>query len=185
MHWPGSYFKSWVTVQSQLLKDSSPTTMRFPSVLYLLPSIVLQTRSSPAAAGNDKSFPGSLPSPPVVLGRPQLISDPVLTGFPARSVSSASPFDASAFPELTVSGALDSPNSVTPGTFPLTEATPNPGVCQGLIEDLDITGLGERQQPSRYTNFVSQGIYRCSNNVLHDEHPHRSPPHIFSESLDW
>ena len=148
--------------------------MRLPSVLYLLPSIVPlpQSQSPPPPAGNAESFAGLLSPAPVALG--QLTSDAVLTPLPARAVSSASAFDISVLPRSAVSSTLDSPNGVTPGTFHLTDATPDPsGVCQGLIEDLDITGLGERQQPSRYTNFVLQGIYRCPNNVLRDEHPHR------------
>jgi len=171
--------------RSQPLNCSSTTTMRFPSVLYLLPSIVPHPQPPPTPAGNVESSADLLSPPPVALGLSQLTSDPVLTRFPARAVSSDSPFDTSALPGSTISSALDSPNSVTPGTFHLRDATPDPsGVCQGLIEDLDITGLGERQQPSRYTNLILQGVYRCPNNILHDEHPHRSPHHILSESLD-
>ena len=150
--------------------------MRLPSVLYLLPSIVPQPQSPPTPAGNVESFAGLLYPPPVALGPglPQLTSDPVLTRFPARAVSSASALDISVLPGSAVSSALNSPNGVTTGTFHLRDATSDPlGVCQGLIEDLDITGLGERQQPSRYTNFFLQRIYRCPNNVLRDEHPRR------------
>ena len=158
--------------------------MRFPRVLYLLPSIVPQPQSPPTPAGNVEPFTVLSP-PPEALGLPQVTSDLVLTCFPARAVSSVSPFDASALPQSAVSSAVDSPNDVTLGTFHSRDATPDPsGICQGLIEDSDITGLGERQQPSRYTNFVLPGVYRCPNNVLHDEHPHRSPHHILSESLD-
>ena len=159
--------------------------MRFPRVLYLLPSIVPQPQSPPTPAGNVKPFTGPLSPPPEALSHPQLTSDPVLTCFPARAVSSVSPFDASAPPQSTVSSALDSPNSVTLGTFYSRDAASDPsGICQGLIEDSDITGLGERQQPSRYTNFVLPRVYRCPNNVLHDKHPHRWPHHVLSESLD-
>ena len=149
--------------------------MRFPSVLYLLPSIVPQPQSPPTPAGNVQSSTDILSPPPVALGLSQLTPDPVLTCFPARAVSSDSPLDTSALPGSAVASALNSPNGETSGTFHLRDAIPNPsGVCQGLIEDLDITGLGERQQPSRYTNFVWQGIYRCPNNVLCDKPPHRS-----------
>ena len=86
-------------------------------------------------AGNVESCAG-LVSP--ALGLPQLTSDSVPARFPARA------FDTSALPGSAVSSALDSPNGVTPGTFHLRDATPDPsGVCQGLIEDLAITGLGE------------------------------------------
>ena len=133
--------------------------MRFPSVLYLVPSIVPRPQSPPTLAGNVDCFAGLLSPAPVALGLPQLTSDPVLTRFPARALSSDSAFDSSALPGSSVSSKLDSPNGVTPGTFHLRDATPDPsGVCQGLIEDLDITGLGERQQPSRYANFVLPGI---------------------------
>ena len=149
--------------------------MRFPRVLYLLPSIVPQPQSPPTPAGNFEPFTGLLSPPPEAQDLPQLTSDPVLTCFPARAVSSVSPFDASAVPQSAVSNALDSPNSVTLGTFHSRDAALDPsGICQGLIEDSDIAGLGERQQPSRYTNFVLQGVYRCQNIVLRDEHPHRS-----------
>ena len=159
--------------------------MRFPRVLYLLPSIVPQPQSPPTPAGNVEPFTGLLSPPPVALGLSQLTPNPLLTRFPARAVSSVLPFGASPLPGSAVSCAADSPNGVTLGTFHSRDAASDPsGICQGLIEDSDITGLGERQQPSRYTNLVLQGIYRCPNNVLHDEHPHRSPRHILSESLD-
>ena len=186
---PGRYLKSWATVQSQPRKDSGVTTMRLPSVLYLLPSIVPRPQSqAPTPAENVESFAGLLPPSPVALGLPQLTPNPVLTRFPTRAVSSDSAFDTPALPGSAVSSALDSQNGVTSRTFHLREATPDPsGVCKGLIEDLDITGLGERQPPSRYTNFVLQGVYRCPNNVLRDEYPHRSDswtsPYV-SESLD-
>ena len=182
MHEPLSLL---VTLPSQPVKDSGATTMRFPRVLYLLPSIVPQPQSAPTPAGTVEPITGLLSPPPEAQSPPQLTSDPVLTRFPARAVSSVSPFDASALPGIAVSSALNSPNGVTLGTFHFRDATSKPsGICQGLIEDSDITGLGERQQPSRYTTFVLQGIYRRPNNVLHDEHPHRSPHHILSESLD-
>ena len=143
-------------------------------VLYLLPSIVPLPQSPPPPTGNAESFAGLVSPAPVALSPPQLTSDAVLTPLPARAVSSASAFDASALPGSAVSSTPDSPNGVTPETFHSRDATPDPlGVCQGLIEDLDITGFGERQQPSRYTKFVLQGMYRCPNNVLRDEHPHR------------
>ena len=95
-------------------------------------------------AGNVEFCAGVLSPAPVALGLPQLTSDPVLARFPARAVSSNPAFDTSALPGSAVSSALDSPNGVTPGTFHLRDATPDPsGVCQGLIEDLAITGLGE------------------------------------------
>ena len=148
--------------------------MRLPSVLYLLPSVVPRPQSPPPLAGDAESFARLVSPAPVALCPPQLTSA-VLTPLPARAVSSASAFDISVLPGSAVSSAPDSPNGVTPGTFHSRDTTPDPlGVCQGLIEDLDITGLGERQQPSRYTNFVLQGIYRRPNNALHDEHPHRS-----------
>ena len=148
--------------------------MRLPSVLYLLPSIVPQPQSPPPPAGIAESFTGLISPAPVALGPPQVTSDAALTPLPARAVSSASVFDISVLPGSAVSSALNSPNGVTPGTFHSRDATPDPlGVCQGLIEDLDITGPGERPQPSRYTNFVLQRIYRCPNNVLPDEHPLR------------
>ena len=163
--------------QSQPFKDSGVTTMRLPSVLYLLPSIVPLPQSPPTPAGNVKSSTDLVSPAPVALGPSQLTSDAVLTPLPARAVSSASASDTSVLPGSAVSSALASPNGVIPGTFHLRDATPDPlGACQGLIEDLDITGLGERQQPSRYTNFVLQGIYRCPNNVLRDKHPHRLDP---------
>lgn len=120
--------------------------MRLPSVLYLIPSIAPRPQSPPTPAGNVESFAGLLSSPPVALRLSQLASDRVLTRFPARAVSSDSPFNTSALPGSAVSSALDLPNSNTPGTFHLRDATPDPpsGVCQGLIEDLDITGLGVR-----------------------------------------
>ena len=121
--------------------------MRLPSVLYLLPSIVPQPQSPPPPAGNAESFAGLLSTAPVALGPPQLTSGAVLTPLPARAVSSASVFDISVLPGSVVSSALNSPNGVTPGTLHSRDATPDPsGVCQGLIEDLDIAGLGERQQ---------------------------------------
>ena len=158
--------------------------MRFPSALYLFLSIVPQPHSPPTPAGNVESFAGLISPAPVALGLPQLTSDPVLTRFPARAVSSASAFDTSAPPGSAVSSALDLPNGVTPGTFHLRDAAPDPsGVCQGLEEDLDITGPGERQQPSHCTDFVLQRIYRCSNNVLRDEPPHRSDSRTSPYSL--
>ena len=163
--------------------------MRFPSVLYLLPSIVPRPQSPPTPAGNVESFADLLSPAPVALGLPQLTSDPVLTRFPARAVSSDSAFDSSALPGSTISSALDSPNCATPGTFQLMDATPDPpGVCQGLIEDLDITGLGERQQPSRNANFVLPGISTgiritfYATSILTGRTPELH--HIISESLD-
>ena len=110
-------------LQSQPLKDSSATIMRLPSVLYLLPSIVPLPQSPPPPAGNAESFAGLSSPASVALGPPQLTSGAVLTPLPARAVSSASAFNISILPGSAVSGA--------------------PGVCPGLIEDLDITGLGE------------------------------------------
>ena len=157
--------------------------MRFPSVLYLFPSIVPLPQSPPTPARDVESFAGLLSPTPVALGLPQLTSDPVLTCFSARAVSSASAFDTSALPGSAVSSTLNLPNSVT-GTVHLRDATPDPsGVCQGLDEDLDITGLGERQQPSHGTDFILQRIYRCSNNVLRDEPPHRSDSRTSPYSL--
>ena len=118
--------------------------MRFPGVLYLLPSIVPQPQSPPMPAGNIETCAGLLSPAPVALGFTQLTSDPIPAPFPARAVSSNSAFDSSALPGSAVSSALESPKGVTPGTFHLRDATPDPsGACQGLIEDLDITGLGE------------------------------------------
>ena len=149
--------------------------MRFSSVLYLLPSIVPQPQSPPTPVRKVESSADLLSSPPVALGLSQLTPDPVLTRFPARAVSSDSPLDTSALPGSAVASALDSPNGETSGTFHLRDAIPNPsGVCQGLEEDLDITGLGERKQHSHCTDFILQRIYRCSHNVLRDEPPHRS-----------
>ena len=162
--------------------------MRFPNVLFLLPLVIPRVQSHPTLTGNVESFAGLLVSPaPVALALPQRTFDAVLTHFHARKVSSASAFDTSTLPASAVSSSLDSSNGAS-GTFHLRDATPDPsGVCQGLIEDLDITGLGERQQPSRCTNFVLQGIYRCQNIVLPNEHPHRSDfqtHHILSGTFD-
>ena len=124
--------------------------MRLPSVLYLLP-LIAPPPQSPPPARNAESFAGLLSPAPVAPGPPQLTSDAVLTPLPARAVSSASAFDISVLPGSAVSSALNSPNGVTPGTLHSRDATPDPlGVCQGLIEDSDIAGLGERQQPSHY-----------------------------------
>ena len=133
--------------------------MRLPSVLYLLPSIVPLPQSPPPPAGNAESFAGLVSPTPLALGPPQLTSDTVLTPLPAWAVSSTSAFDTSALPGSAVSSALDSPNGVTTGTFHLRDSTPDLlGACQGLIEDLDITGPGEQQQPLHYPNFALQGI---------------------------
>ena len=121
------------------------TTMRLLSVLYLLPSIAPLPQSPPPSAENAESFAGLVSPAPVALGPPQLNSDAVLTPLPARAVSSASAFDISVLSGSAVSSVLDSPNGVTPGTFHSRDATLDPlGVCQGLIEDFDITGPGER-----------------------------------------
>ena len=158
--------------------------MRLSSVLYLLPLIVPQPQSPPTPVGKVKSSADLLSSPPVALGLSQLTPDPVLTRFPARAFSSDSALDTSTLPGSAVFSALDLPNGVTPGTFHLRDAIPNPsGVCQGLEEDLDITGLGERKQHSHCTDFILQRIYRCSSNVLRDEPPHRSDSRTSPYSL--
>ena len=178
---------TWATFHPQPLKDSGVTTMRFPSVLYLFPSIVPQPQSPPTPAGNVESFAGLLSPASVALGLPQLTSDPVLTRFPAQAVSSASEFDTSALPRSAVSSALDLPNGVTPGTFHLRDAALDPsGVCQGLEEDLDITGLGERQQPrivqiSFYNEFTGVRIMFYVTSLLTGRTP--EPHHILSELL--
>ena len=164
--------------------------MKYPTVLYLLPLVILRAQSHPTPTGDVESFVAGLLSPaPVALpGLLQRISDPVLARSPAREVSSASAFDTSTLPASAVSSSLDLPNGVTRGTVHLSDTTPDQsGVCQGLIEDLDITGPGERQQPSRYTNFVLQGFkgVRISfylTSILTGRTP--EPHHILSGSLD-
>lgn len=114
---------------------------------------------------------GSSSSPPVLF-LPQLNFDSVLT--PAETIPSGIPMpDAATLPKLILPSSLDSATTTSPcgGTLLCRrDGTPSlSGVCRGLIEDSDITGLGEHRSLHQICFFLNR-YHRHPDNFLPHEH---------------